>query len=191
MKNIIITLLLLTITFTSHAQVDKSDAKEAKTDRKQDIRENAAEHKQLSKQKVDYNLFRRQMLALKEYGDERKKIPALQKASKMTVKIVVYVDSLDGSDDNSKTLTGYIAENVGDNSTNIYEITYDRAQKKITAVKPTGETSDIEQDENADAKKPAAKKPGAKKAKGDDDDDDGDDEPASSKKKKDVDPDDK
>ena len=171
MKNIITILFLLLISIPTHAQVDKADVKEQKADRKQDIRENAAEHKALSKLKVDYNLFRRQMIALKEYGDERKKIPAIQKASKMTVKIVAYIDSVE-ADDSSKTLTGFIAENVGDNSTNIFEITYDRSQKKITAVKPTDETSDIEQDENGDTKKPGPKKAGAKKSKGDDDDDD-------------------
>src|SRR4051812_23001409 len=32
--------------------------------------------------KNDYVVFRRQILALKEYGDERRKIPALQKANK-------------------------------------------------------------------------------------------------------------
>jgi len=181
MKNII-TIILLAISFTSHAQADKTEIKEQKADRKQDIRENAAEHKALSKLKVDYNLFRRQMLALKEYGDERKKIPDLQKASKMTVKIVAYVDSVD-ADDSAKTLLGYIAENVGDNSTNIFEITYDRAQKKITAVKPTGETSDIEQDENGDTRTPGAKKAPGKKSKGDDDDDENLDEPDPLKRK--------
>ena len=182
MKNISTILFLLLISITSHAQIDKADVKEQKADRKQDIRENAAEHKALSKLKVDYNLFRRQMIALKEYGDERKKIPAIQKASKMTVKIVAYIDSVE-ADDSSKTLTGFIVENVGDNSTNIFEITYDRAQKKITAVKPTGETSDIEQDETGDTKKPGPKKATTKKPKGDDDDDDDTDEPASKKKK--------
>ena len=185
MKNIVTILFLLALNITTHAQADKQEVKEQKADRKQEIRENAAEHKAISKQKVDYNLFRRQMLQLKEYADERKKIPDLQKASKMTVKIVAYIDSLDGADDSSKTLIGFIAENVGDNSTNIYEITYDRAQKKITTVKPTGETSDIEQDENGDTKKPGVKKTVKKKTKTDDDDDE--EEDPNPKKKKDPD----
>ncbi len=171
MKKHIFILFLLAFALTSHAQDDK-------TDRKQELRDNAAEKKTASKLKVDYNLFRRQMLALPEYGDERKKIPALQKASKMAVKIVAYVDSIDDAGDDVKTLMGYIIENVGDNSTNIYEITYDRATKKITTVKPTGETSDIEQDD-ADTKKTSPKKTTAKKTKGDDDED----QPAKKKSK--------
>ena len=180
MKKHIAILFLLAFTITAHAQDDK-------TERKQDLRDNAAEKKLVSKQKVDYNLFRRQMLTLKEYGEERKKIPALQKASKMTVKIVAYVDSLDDAGDDAKTLIGYISENVGDNSTNIYEITYDRALKKITTIKPTGETSDIEQEDNADIKKTTPKKATTKKPKGDDDDDDADENPPAKKKSKDED----
>ncbi len=185
MKNIITILFLLASgIITSYAQVDKTDAKEQKTDRKQEIKENAAEHKSLSKLKVDYNLFRRQMIATKEYADERKKIPAIQKASKMIVKIVAYVDSVD-ADDSTKSLTGFIAENVGDNSTNIFELTYDRGTKKIVTIKPTGETSDIEQDE--DVKKPAAKKTTVKKSKDDEDEDDPEEEKTNKKKAKDED----
>ena len=178
MKKLPAILLLISFTITSHAQDDK-------TDRKQELRDNAAEKKIASKQKVDYNLFRRQMLTLKEYGDERKKIPALQKATKMTVKIVAYVDSLDDAGDDAKTLVGYISENIGDNSTNIFEITYDRALKKIITIKPTGETPDIEQDD-ADVKKATPKKATTKKAKGDDDDD-ADENPPAKKKLKDED----
>jgi len=175
MKKQLTIIFLLAFAITSHAQDDK-------TERKQEIRDNAAEKKVVSKLKVDYNLFRRQILTLPEYGEERKKIPALQKASKMTVKIVAYVDSVDDAGDDLKTLIGYISENVGDNATNIYEITYDRALKKITTVKPTGETSDIEQEDNGDVKKAAPKKAATKKTKGDDDDEDGeDDQPAKRK----------
>ena len=183
MKNIVSLLFLLTIGISSYAQTDKDD-------RKQEIRDNAQEKKTISKEKVDYNLFRRQMLALKEYSDERKKIPALQKASKMPVKVIAYVDSLDGAGDNAenKTLIGYITEIVGDNATNIYETTYDRALKKIITVKATGETSDIEQEETG-TKKTIEKKSTAKKAKDDDDDDDADDDKPV--KKKDIDPNDK
>ena len=180
MKKYAALLFLLVLTIIAQAQDDK-------TERKQELRDNAAEKKIVSKQKVDYNLFRRQMLTLKEYGDERKKIPALQKASKMTVKIVAYVDSLDDAGDDAKTLMGYICENVGDNTTNIYEITYDRATKNITTIKPTGETPDIEQEDNADVKKASPKKTTAKKPKGDDDDDDADENPPTKKKSKDED----
>ena len=184
MKKHFIIIFLLAFAASSFAQTNK-DTKDDKVERKQEIRENAAEKKIVSKLKVDNNLFRRQMLALPEYADERKKIPALQKASKMPVKIAVYVDSLGDAGDEAKTLTGYICEIVGDNSTNIFEVTYDRALKKITTVKPTGETSDIEQDNDTEVKKAGAKKPAAKKAKGDDDDDDADEDAPAKKKLKD------
>ena len=178
MKNKIIILLLLSFNISSYAQTDKDD-------RKQDIRDNAQERKTITKEKVDYNLFHRQIIALKEYADERKKIPALQKASKMPVKIVSTIDSVDDVADNekNKTLTGYITENVGDNSVNVYEITYDRSLKKIVSVKATGETSDAEQEESD--KNTGVKKTSAKKKKGDDDDDDVDEDAPSKKKAKD------
>ncbi len=179
MKKHLTILFLLTLTITSHAQDDKAD-------HKQELRDNAAEKKIASKQKVDYNLFRRQILTLPEYADERKKVPALQKASKMTVKIVAYVDSLNDAGDDAKTLIGYISENIGDNTTNIYELTYDRSLKKIITVKPTGETPDIEQDDS-DVKKPTPKKTTAKKTKGDDDDEDTDEDKPTKKKAKDDD----
>jgi len=182
MKHKITLLLFVFISVTSYAQTDKEE-------RKQDIRENAQERKTITKEKVDYNLFHRQLIALKEYADERKKIPALQKASKMTVKITTSIDSLDEQTDDSKykTITGYITENVGDNSVNVYEVTYDRTQKKIVSVKATGETSDVDQEDAAD-KKTTTKKASAKK-KGDDDDDDADDDAAPKKKTKDKDED--
>ena len=74
---------------------------------------------------------------------------------------------------------------VGDNSVNVYEITYDRSLKKIVSVKATGETSDIEQDESD--KKTGVKKTNAKKKKGDDDDDDTDEDAPFKKKTKDED----
>jgi len=178
MKNKIIILLLLSFNISSYAQTDKDD-------RKQDIRDNPQERKTITKEKVDYNLFHRQIIALKEYADERKKIPALQKASKMPVKIVSTIDSVDDVADNekNKTLTGYITENVGDNSVNVYEITYDRSLKKIVSVKATGETSDAEQEESD--KNTGVKKTSAKKKKGEDDDDDVDEDAPSKKKAKD------
>ncbi len=182
MKHKIILLLLVFVSITSYAQTDKEE-------RKQDIRETAQERKTITKEKVDYNLFHRQLIALKEYADERKKIPALQKASKMTVKITTSIDSLDEQADDSKikTITGYITENVGDNSVNVYEVTYDRTSKKIVSVKATGETSDIEQDD-VTGKKTTTKKTSAKK-KGDEDDDDADEDAAPKKKTKEKDKD--
>ena len=183
MKKNILLLFLLALGITSYAQDTKSD----KDERQQEIRDNEQERKTVAKQRVDYNLFRRQILALKEYSDERKKIPALQKASKLPVKIVAYIDSVDdaGDEAKNKTLTGYISENIGDNSTNIYEITYDRTLKKITTVKATGETSDVEQDETT-GKKATDKKASSKKTK-DEDDDDADEEKPTKKKDKDED----
>jgi hypothetical protein len=107
----------------------------------------------------------------------------------MPVKILTSIDSLDDQADDSKnkTITGYITENVGDNSVNVYEVTYDRSSKKIVSVKATGETSDIEQEDATDKKTPA-KKTSAKK-KGDDDDDDADDDATPKKKTKEKDED--
>lgn len=183
MKKNIILLFLLAFAFASYAQADKSD----KEERKQEIKANEQERKTLTKERVDYNLFHRQLVALKEYSDERKKIPALQKASKMPVKIVASIDSVDdvGDETKSKTLTGYISENIGDNSTNIYEVTYDRTLKKIISVKATGETSDIEQEETT-GKKTTEKKTSVKKTK-DEDDDDADEDQSTKKKAKDED----
>jgi len=127
--------------------------------------------------KNDYATFRRQILALKQYEAERQKIPALRKESKMPVKVVAVIDSNDNDvDGEGKTLTGYIRQDVGDNTTNMYELTYDRAQKKIVSIKRTQEALDADreqQDEQQDTQGPA-KKTLKKKSK----DDDGDDEPA-------------
>jgi len=143
------------------------------------------EKKAANKDKVDYNLFRRQILTLKEYSDERKKIPALQKAAKGPVKIVAVVDSLSGDED-PKKLTGYIRRDAGENSINVYEITFDRSVKKITAVRATGE-ADEDKEEAADEKKAPAKHAAPKKKKGDDEDDDEEEEKPSRKKQKEED----
>ena len=182
MKKYCSLLFLFALTTTAFAQSDKSD----RDDRKQEIRDNTQERKAIAKEKVDYNLFRRQMLALPEYIDERKKIPALQKASKMSVKIVAYVDTVDNLGDDAKNtpLTGYISEVVGYNTTNMFEVSYDRALKKIVAVKATGETSDIDAPDDA-AKTTPGKKATTKKAKDEDEDDDADDDKPAKKRPKD------
>lgn len=172
----ILTLLLLVTSIACFAQTDKTDLQERKADNRQRYEERTSK----AKEKVEYNLFRRQMLVLPEYVEERKKIPALQKATKTPVRVVVYIDSLNDAEDN-KTLTGYIREDAGDNTANVYEVTYDRAQKKITAVKPTGESIDIEKDDATD--KPVKEKTIRKKSKDDDDDDDADEKPAKTKHK--------
>ena len=74
-------------------------------------------------------------------------------------------------------LTGYIMLTLGDNTANVYEVTYDRALKKIVQVKPTGETLDIEKEERTEpTSKQNVKKSAPKKKTGDDDEDDDEDE---------------
>lgn len=134
--------------------------------------------------KNDYALFRKQMLALKEYGEERKKIPALQKASKTTVKVITVIDSND-NDEDSKTLVGYIRQDVGDNSTNMYEVTYDRSSKKIVSVKRTPEAQDADKEEMEEKAETKEKtKTVHRKNKDEDDDEDMDeDRPVKTKHK--------
>lgn len=168
-KTYLLTLLLLALQFTIMAQTGKKEPMD-KEDRKEAIDERKAKNKD----KVDNNLFRRQMLSLKEYADERKKIPELQKTNKGVVKVVAYVDTLDGDDGKNKSLIGYICEIVGDNATNVYEATYDRAQKKIINVRMTQEGAELE-------KEAAAAKGASKKAVKKTDDDDAD-EPKAAKK---------
>ena len=126
--------------------------------------------------KTDIIAFHRQILTLKEYMDERAKIPSLQKANKVTVKVKAIVDStvdMDADEDVKATkLKGYIRQQMGDQSVNLYEITYDRIKKKITAVVPTGDTLDSAAPVGK-AKLPAAMKssPAAMKYDADDDED--------------------
>jgi hypothetical protein len=171
-------LILLTLSFNAWGQNNRTD-----DDDKAEKKEAKAAH---IKDKTDYNLFHRQMLSLKEYSEERKKIPSLQKANKITVKVVAVVDTSDNGDDdaNNKTLTGYIRQDMGDNSINVYEVTFDRKQKKIIAVKPTGDAGDAENETDATEKKPT-KKAVHKKNKDDDDDGDDDDTPPTKKQKDD------
>lgn len=175
MKSILLSFVIIILSANLFAQTSKED----RADHKADVRERNDERYAKAHEKAEYNVFRRQMLVTKEYTDERKKIPALQKAAKTPVRVTVYVDSLSDADD-SKTLVGYIREDAGDNSVNVYEITYDRAQKKIVSVKPTGES--IESDSEDAGEKKEKEKTVKKKSKDDDDDDDTD-EPKSSKTK--------
>ncbi len=142
------------------------------------------ESRQRMKERADYGVFRRQATALKEFAEERKKIPALQKENKEAVKVFVTVDSVDNDDTaKNKFIQGYIVQQIGENTANAYELTFDRAQRKITNVKRTGESADPEAAEPKEKKETtaAAKKSGtttttpkatAKKKK----DPDGDDE---------------
>ena len=141
--------------------------------------------------KTDIIAFHRQILTLKEYMDERAKIPSLQKANKVTVKVKAIVDStvdMDAEEDAKATkLKGYIRQQIGDPSVNLSEITYDRTKKKITAVVPTGDTLDSAA-AAVKAKKPEAKKAAPRKPK--DEDDDADDEKSVKGKSKGKDADD-
>jgi len=139
------------------------------------------ESKMRNKARAEYSAFKHQILALKEFADEKRKVQRLQKENNAMVKIVATIDSVDN--DEVKTLTGYITEQIGDNSVNAYEVTFDRASKTIISVKKTGEAEEPEATEKAQPKKgtPAAA-PKAKK-KGDDDDDDGDDDDSKTPKK--------
>jgi hypothetical protein len=126
--------------------------------------------------KNDYALFRRQMQGLKEFADEKKKIPNLQKNNKGPVKVTAAIDSNDNDNEASeKRLIGYIRQDVGDNSTNMYEILYDRVQKKIVSVKHTQEGIDADREEmeeraeKATTKKPTTKKAVVKKSKDEED----------------------
>lgn len=179
LKHFVAFFFMLAAPAMAHGQADKEEKQELQQERK------AA-----NQDKVDVNIFRRQILSSQEYSAERRKIPALQKASKGTVKIVAYVDSTD-TDDPAK-LTGYIQRVAGDNTINVYELTFSRISKKITLVKLTGEADDNDNDETADAKKPASKQTAkTKKKKDEDDEDDEQEEKANSKKqKKDKDEDD-
>ena len=181
---------LLTLSASSFAQQKEKMTREEKDEK------NQARTARVSN-KNDYAVFHRQILALPEYLDERKKMPALQKTTKSVVKVTAVVDSLE-DDDNSKALTGAIRQDIGDNTTNIYELTFDRKTKKIVGVKRTPEA--IEADK--EAKEAAAdkeektttvktkEKTVVKKKKDDDDDDDADEEkPAKGKAKKDADED--
>lgn len=64
------------------------------------------EQREKAKLRSDYGLLKRQIASLKEFAEERSKIPALQKENKMLVKVVPTVDSAD--DEKVKTITGYI-----------------------------------------------------------------------------------
>lgn len=137
------------------------------------------ESRQRMKERADYGIFRRQAAALKEFAEERKKIPALQKENKETVKVFVTVDSVDNDDTaKNKVIQGYIVQQIGENTANAYELTFDRAQRKITTVKRTGESADPEAEPKEKKESTAAKKPATAPTK------------ATPKKKKDPDGDD-
>ena len=121
----------------------------------------SAEVMEKRREKADYKEFRKQIQALKEFAEEKKKAPKIQKDGKEPVKIVATVDSTDDGDE-AKTIKGYITQQIGDNTTNAYELIFDRATKKITSVKKTGDGIEPEVPEEKE-KKPAAKPTAEKK----------------------------
>jgi len=174
-----LTLLCMALSLISFAQKEKM-TREDKDEK------NAARTTRI-KDKSDIAIFHRQMLSLPEYSAERMKIPNLQKANKMPVKVVAVVDTSGDMDDEAskKTLVGYIRQDIGDNSTNVYEVTFDRGTKKIVGVKHNAEAEELEKEEKTAPKKPGAAKATPKKSKDDDDDDDGDEDKTPKKKDKD------
>lgn len=144
------------------------------------VRHASPEVRQRAKDRSDYSLFRREIGTLKEFADERKKIPALQKENKEVVKVTATIDSVD-SDDTTKNkfLTGYITQTIGDNATNAYELTFDRTTRKITHIKRTGESAEPEPAEVKEKKVPPkteVKKAAPKKKKSGDEEDDEEEE---------------
>lgn len=133
---------------------------------KEERREEQAERRAANKEKVDYNVFRRQILTLPEYSALRRKLPEYRQQGKPMPRIMAVVDSNAESDE--KTLTGYIQLVTPDESMNMYEVTYDRVAKKIVQVKETGEKPEKDEDE--------AKSTTHKKKKADEDDEDDEDE---------------
>jgi hypothetical protein len=172
MKQVSVILLIVLCSFSAIAQQDKED-------RIEDRKEQQAEKKSVNRNKVDYNVFRRQILTLPEFGEQRNKLAEYKKAGKGIAKIYAVVDSLNDTED-SKTLTGYIQLVLGDNVANIYEVTYDRSLKKISQVKATGETLEIEkadkEEKQAPAKQTVKKAPKKKKSEDEEDEEEAEEE---------------
>lgn len=144
------------------AQTDRDE-------RREDRKEQQDERKAANKDRVDNTVFRRQILTLPEFAEERRKLAELRKKTSSVPKIYAWADSTNDHN-NATTLLGYITETLGDNTVNIFEITFDRTAKKIIKVKPTGEKLELEEAEEKPARKakptPA---PTAKKKKSEDD----------------------
>ena len=174
MNKIILMVLMLSLTVNAYSQQrDKEDRKEAQE-----------EKKSANQDRVDYTVFRRQILTLTEFSDQRRKLATMRNEGKGMGKIYAYVDSTNEQED-VKFLKGYIQLAMGDNSANVYEITYDRSLKRIILVKATGEQLEVEKAEPADKKAPV--KTGAKakpkKKTGDEDEDEEEEEEKEEKEK--------
>jgi len=161
MKRILLLMLMLC---TVHAFGQKT---------KEDRKEEQDEKKTANKDRVDISVFRRQILSLTEFSDQRRKVAEWRAQGKGAIKIFAVVDSLNDVED-GKFLKGYIQLIKGDEVANVYELTFDRGLKRITLVKPTSEKLDLGDDEEkAERKaKPVTAKPAKKKKTGDDDEED-------------------
>jgi hypothetical protein len=136
---------------------------------KDDRREEQTEKKEANKAKIDYSVFRRQILTLPEFAEQRRKMAELRAQSGGVPKIYAVVDTLrDNSEGN--LLLGYIVTALGDNTANVFEVTFDRSLRKIILVTPTGETLEVE-------KEATAKNQKKKKKSEDEDGDEQEDEP--------------
>jgi hypothetical protein len=141
--------------------------------------------------KNDVALFRRQIMALKEYASEKQKAISLQKTNNTAVRVVIVVDTEAIADD-AKTLMGSIRQDAAENSLTLYEIVFDRGERKIISVKRTPEAIDAdretaEEKEEKAAERQEAKKSAHKKNKDEDDDDPEEEVPRRNKKDKDED----
>ena len=86
MKNILsILAVILSMCGTVAAQQDKDE-------RREDRKEAQEEKKANNKNKVDYSVFRRQILTLPEYAEQRGKLQEIRKAGKGIPKIYAVVD---------------------------------------------------------------------------------------------------
>ena len=143
---------------------------------KEDRKEEQDEKKAANKDRVDIAVFRRQILSIPEFSDQRRKVAEWRAQGKGIIKIFAVVDSLNDIED-GKFLKGYIQLIKGDEVANVYELTYDRGLKRITLVKPTNEKLDLGDDEEKAERKAknATAKP-AKKKKTDDEEEDEDEE---------------
>ncbi len=153
---------------------------------KEDRKEEQAERRAANSEKVDLTVFRRQILTLPEFAEERRKLIEIRKQTKAIPKIYAVADSMSEHPD-PNMLMGYITLTLGDDAVNVYELTFDRKQKKIVKIKPTGDTLEIEKPALSDKQERSGKKATTPKKKSDDDDEEEDDEqeeqPTRSKKK--------
>jgi hypothetical protein len=138
---------------------------------KEDKKEEQEEKKLAGKDRVDIAVFRRQILSMPEFSEQRRRVAEWRAQGKGIIKIFAVVDSLNEYED-GKFMKGFIQLIKGDEVANVYELTFDRGLKRITLVKPTSEKLDLGDDEEKAERKPkTTAKPVKKKKTGDDEDD--------------------